>query len=85
MNKLILVLAAAALVCCSTPRYEKVPVIFDTDLGNDVDDAIALAMLYRYADLGRADILAMGLSKGAKRRRYVWTSSTTGIVIRIPP
>lgn len=66
MNKLILVLAAAALVCCSTPRYEKVPVIFDTDLGNDVDDAIALAMLYRYADLGRADILAMGLSKGGE-------------------
>lgn len=64
MKKLIVfILAAASLVCCTKPSTEKIPVIFDTDLGNDVDDAIALAMLYRYADEGMVDILAIGLSK----------------------
>jgi inosine-uridine nucleoside N-ribohydrolase len=39
------------------------PVIFDTDLGNDVDDAIAMDILYKYADEGKIDILAEGISK----------------------
>ena len=53
MKKLIAtIMAAASLVCCTKPLAERIPVIFDTDLGNDVDDAIALAMLYRYADEG---------------------------------
>ena len=37
-------------------------VIFDTDLGADVDDAGAVAVLHALADLGEAEILAMGLS-----------------------
>lgn len=65
MKKLLISLFAPALFvcCCVKPSSERIPVIFDTDLGNDVDDAIALAMLYRYADEGKVDILAMGLSK----------------------
>lgn len=65
MKKLCLaVFVVLSVVCCTTKTSsEKVSVIFDTDLGNDVDDAITLAMLYRYADLGQVDILAMGLSK----------------------
>jgi hypothetical protein len=39
-----------------------VRVIFDTDLGADVDDAGAVAVLHALADRGEADILAMGLS-----------------------
>lgn len=35
-----------------------VPVIFDTDLGYDADDAAALAILHRLADQGEAEILA---------------------------
>lgn len=35
-----------------------VPVIFDTDLGYDVDDAGALAVLHALADRGEAEILA---------------------------
>lgn len=65
MKKVCLaVFVVLSVVCCTTKTSsEKVSVIFDTDLGNDVDDAITLAMLYRYADLGQVDILAMGLSK----------------------
>ncbi len=39
-----------------------VRVIFDTDLGADVDDAGAVAVLHALADGGEAEILAMGLS-----------------------
>ncbi|MGN0191182.1 MAG: nucleoside hydrolase [Candidatus Cryptobacteroides sp.] len=64
MKRLIAVIfVVSSLAGCTKPSAEKVSVIFDTDLGNDVDDAITLAMLYRYADLGQVDILAMGLSK----------------------
>ena len=39
--------------------YEKpVPIIFDTDIGTDVDDAGALAILHVLADKGEAEILA---------------------------
>lgn len=47
--------------CCS--KGKGVRIIFDTDLGNDVDDAIAMVMLYRYADMGSAEIIAEGISK----------------------
>lgn len=39
-------------------QTEAVPVIFDTDLGYDADDAAALAVLHRLADQGEAEILA---------------------------
>ena len=51
MKQLIIAIFAASLFfACSTQHEEKLPIIFDTDLGNDIDDAIALAMLYRYAE-----------------------------------
>ena len=37
-------------------------VIFDTDIMGDVDDVGAVAVLHALADLGEADILAMGVS-----------------------
>ena len=40
----------------------KVPVIFDTDMGPDYDDVGALAVLHRLADLGEAEIVAAGSS-----------------------
>ncbi len=39
-----------------------VRVIFDTDLGSDVDDAGTVAVLHALADRGEAEILAMGIS-----------------------
>ncbi len=35
-----------------------VPIIFDTDIGTDVDDAGALAILHILADRGEAEVLA---------------------------
>lgn len=39
-----------------------VKVIFDTDMGNDVDDALALAMLNTLQDDGKCEILAITLT-----------------------
>jgi hypothetical protein len=60
----ILALSAAALLPSGSPAGEPsastatVPIIFDTDIGTDVDDAGALAILHVLADRGEARILA---------------------------
>jgi inosine-uridine nucleoside N-ribohydrolase len=38
-------------------------VIFDTDMGNDVDDALALAMLHAFISRGEVKLLAVTVSK----------------------
>lgn len=38
-------------------------VIFDTDLGNDVDDALAMDMLYKYMDAGEMDVIGVLTNK----------------------
>lgn len=63
---------AAALVGCSSSQKnvaesaatEPMSVIFETDMGNDVDDALALAMLHNYIDQGRISLLGIGINKG---------------------
>jgi inosine-uridine nucleoside N-ribohydrolase len=52
---------------CLVPRTSlaagpPVKVIFDTDMAGDVDDVGALAILHAMADLGEAEILAVGIS-----------------------
>ena len=58
---------AVAAAACGQPaqqdEQEPLTVIFDTDLGNDVDDAIAMDLLYKYADEGKISILAEGITK----------------------
>lgn len=63
-----LAFAALMLMACGQqkPSCESIPLIFDTDLGNDVDDAIALGLLFNYAEEGRIDILAEGISKNGE-------------------
>lgn len=57
MKKIILLLGT---VCLSTSISAKTtPVIFDTDMGNDIDDALALSMLYRYMDEGTIDLIGI--------------------------
>jgi len=43
-------------------QREPVRVIFDTDIQSDVDDVGAVALLHALADLGEAEIVAMGVS-----------------------
>lgn len=40
-----------------------VKIIFDTDIGDDIDDALALAMLHTLADRGEVELLAVTISK----------------------
>lgn len=44
-------------------QHEPVSVIFETDMGNDIDDALALDMLYKYADKGKIQLLAVNSNK----------------------
>src|ERR1043166_6208091 len=42
---------------------QPVPVIFDTDIGNDVDDALALAVLHSLESRREAKLLAVTITK----------------------
>lgn len=53
----------AALFCGFAFAAEPVRVIFDTDIGNDVDDALALAMIHRLESSGEARLLAVTITK----------------------
>lgn len=44
-------------------RAERMNIIFETDMGNDVDDALALDMLYKYNRQGRINLMAVMLNK----------------------
>lgn len=49
----------AAAICSAKPTK----VIFDTDMGNDVDDVLALAMLYSFQNSGEGDLKAVLINK----------------------
>ena len=55
-------LAAVLPACAAGP----VRVIFDTDMGNDVDDALALAMLHAFESRGEARLLAVTVTKDSR-------------------
>src|SRR5438093_10728337 len=44
------------------PR-QPIPVIFDTDMGNDVDDALALAMLHALESRGECRLIGVTITK----------------------
>lgn len=48
---------------CSTPADVRTAVILETDMGNDIDDALALALAYNYVDAGMMDLLAVCINK----------------------
>jgi inosine-uridine nucleoside N-ribohydrolase len=54
----ILILAFAVAQICLAAR----PVIFDTDMGNDVDDALALGMLHALTDRGECELIGVTLT-----------------------
>jgi inosine-uridine nucleoside N-ribohydrolase len=55
----LLTMAFVAPAMAAPPLH----VIFDTDMGNDVDDALALAMLHSFASRGEVKLLAVTVSK----------------------
>ena len=61
MRRITLFLA----VCCAAigMQAQRMNVIFETDMGNDVDDALAIDMLYKYNRQGRINLMAVMLNK----------------------
>ena len=72
-NKLYLIglLALALSSCTSTGKKQQDTevtsnaerIILETDIGNDVDDALALDMLYKYLDAGDINLLGIMINK----------------------
>jgi inosine-uridine nucleoside N-ribohydrolase len=58
--KLPVLFLVAALAAAAA---EPVRIVFDTDMGNDIDDAIALAILHALESRGEARLLAVTLTK----------------------
>jgi len=66
MKKLFILLAAAACMltaCKNETQSQGVNFIFETDLGNDVDDILALDMIYKYQDMGDINLMGVCLNK----------------------
>lgn len=63
MRRIVLCFVAVFVVMATAMASKPVKIIFDTDMGNDVDDVIALDMLYKYADMGKVDLLGVVSSK----------------------
>jgi purine nucleosidase len=51
------------LLLACTVSFAQVPVIFDTDMGNDIDDALALALLHALESRGECHIIAVTITK----------------------
>lgn len=71
VNLFSIVLIETLLIGCRSVEpldsRQAVSIIFDTDMGTDVDDAGALAILHIMADQGEAKILA---TMSANRNRW---------------
>jgi inosine-uridine nucleoside N-ribohydrolase len=61
--KTILTLAALALAAGPSLAAEPTRVIFDTDIGNDVDDVLALGIIHALQSRGACELLAVTVSK----------------------
>ena len=51
-----------ALLLAASLCFAARPVIFDTDMGNDIDDALALAMLHSLTDRGECNLIGVTLT-----------------------
>ncbi|SDK59233.1 Inosine-uridine nucleoside N-ribohydrolase [Pedobacter sp. ok626] len=60
---IVLAFGVAEAIPCKAQKNIPTPVIFETDMGNDVDDGLALAMLFRYADQGKINFLGISNNK----------------------
>lgn len=66
---LILAFALTSICCVSlgpTAAKEPVRFIFDTDIGNDVDDVLALGMIHSLQSRGELELVAVTLTKDAR-------------------
>jgi inosine-uridine nucleoside N-ribohydrolase len=57
MRRILIAVCLMAEVCLAAR-----PVIFDTDMGNDIDDALALAMLHALSGRGECELIGVTLT-----------------------
>ena len=65
MKRLLLILLPLLLATCSAGPQGPVRMIIETDMGNDIDDALALAVALRAVDEGQVQLLAVGCHKNS--------------------
>ena len=63
MNRISNCFAIAPLIFSAVALADPVKIIYDTDMGNDVDDALALAMLHSLQNRGESELLAVTATK----------------------
>ena len=63
MNRISNCFAIAPLIFSAVALADPVKIIYDTDMGNDVDDALALAMLHSLQNRGESELLAITATK----------------------
>jgi len=63
MPKIALLLSAVFLWNYPCRAAEPVPLLFDTDMGNDIDDALALAVIHALERRGECRLLGVTLTK----------------------
>jgi inosine-uridine nucleoside N-ribohydrolase len=63
MKRLLFILALALALSIHPAGGAPVKVIFDTDIGNDVDDVLALSMLHALQSRGACEILGVTVTK----------------------
>src|SRR5271156_5517031 len=64
MMKIFLAFLVTLAVALPASAATPLDVILDTDMGNDVDDPLALAMLHAFESRGEVKLLAVTVSKG---------------------
>lgn len=60
---LLLFVTSESLARADEPPARPVKLIFDTDMGNDIDDALALGVIHALQSRGECELLAVTLSK----------------------
>lgn len=63
MKKFSNCLAIAPLIFSAFALADPVKIIYDTNMGSDVDDALALAMLHSLKNRGESELLAITATK----------------------
>jgi inosine-uridine nucleoside N-ribohydrolase len=59
-----MMLRSVLILClCAAAAAAPVRLIFDTDMGNDIDDAVALAMIHALESRGEATLIAVTVTK----------------------
>ena len=62
MNRVVSFLLLLIFTCACAPKGQVPKVIFDTDLGGDIDDVLAMEMVLNYHQSGQIDLLGITLS-----------------------